>query len=156
MDNKKAANARYVGPMTEAVAQELRALLARHKYSATRLSREANLAKSTLHKTLNARRAIDVEDVFEICEFLGVDPGPLLDAAAAVARKELEDGLLPGEREGMPANFDAAPDVVAEQSAFDASNVSRLDDHRATPADDQLAAASETSEDRGEDGDHDG
>ena len=81
MDNKKASNARDIGPMTVAVAEELNALLGRRKMSASRLSREADIPRATLHKTLNALRAIDVDDVFKICEYLEEDTHSLIERA---------------------------------------------------------------------------
>lgn len=81
MDNKKASNARDIGPMTVAVAEELNALLGRRKMSASKLSREADIPRATLHKTLNALRAIDVDDVFKICDHLGEDTHALIERA---------------------------------------------------------------------------
>lgn len=156
MDNAKGSNAREIGPMTHAVARELRALMARHKYSAARLSKEAGIPRATLHRTLNAQRAIDVEDLFEICDFFKVDPARLMEFAAESAKAELTDGMLPADREGMPDGYPLeATDPVREQEAYEASNVASLDDHRRGYVDDQRAVASRLSDDRGEDTDFD-
>ncbi|UOQ57204.1 helix-turn-helix transcriptional regulator [Leucobacter allii] len=81
MGTDKASNARDIGPMTVAVAEELNALLGRRKVSAARLSREAGIPRTTLHKTLNALRAIDVDDVLKICNHLGEDTADLIGRA---------------------------------------------------------------------------
>lgn len=98
MKNGKAANARYIGPMTEAVAQELRAELARQKRSAKSLAEEHGLNRSTLHKTLNAQRAIDVDDLFALADLLHVSPSAMFAKAEAVARDALDDEQLIEER----------------------------------------------------------
>lgn len=94
MKNGKAANARYIGPMTEAVAQELRAELARQKRSAKSLAEDHGLNRSTLHKTLNAQRAIDVDDLFALADLLSVSPTEMFAKAEAVARQALDDEQL--------------------------------------------------------------
>lgn len=109
MKNGKAANARLIGPMTEAVASELRAELGRQKRSAKSLAESAGLTRSTLHKTLNAQRAIDVDDLFHLADLLGVSPTEIFDRAEAQARKQLDDGLLEAERLGVSQDeLDAA------------------------------------------------
>lgn len=100
MKNGKAANARYIGPMTEAVAQELRAELARQKRSAKNLAESAGLTRSTLHKTLNAQRAIDVDDLFHLADLLNISPTEIFQRAEDVARAALDDGLDHWERTG--------------------------------------------------------
>lgn len=91
MKNGKAANARYIGPMTEAVAEELRAVLARQKRSAKSLAETAGLNRSTLHKTLNAQRAIDVDDLFHLADLLDVSPAEIFARAEVVARTRMGD-----------------------------------------------------------------
>lgn len=78
-------NARDIGPVSEAVSEELRALLARHKMSVRAFAQTHNLPLTTLHKTLNAQRVVDVEDLYSICEPLGADPAEILDAAIKAA-----------------------------------------------------------------------
>ncbi|WP_449281210.1 helix-turn-helix domain-containing protein [Leucobacter sp.] len=124
MQNAKGANARKIGPMTEAVAQELRAELARQKRSAKSLAESAGLNRSTLHKTLNAQRAIDVDDLFHLADLLDVSPSEVFAKAEILAREMLDDGQLPAERAGMPADHDHdAEGAAREQEAFDASSV---------------------------------
>ena len=139
---KKGSNARAIGPMSLATSAELRAEIARKGYSVQQFARISGLPVSTLHKTLKGHRVVDVEDVFSICEALGVDPGALIDMAAENARSALDDGMLPGGREGMSADY-RAPNVV------------RLDDHRPMHMDDEEAVASPRSADDGEDGGYD-
>ncbi|PRI10956.1 helix-turn-helix domain-containing protein [Leucobacter massiliensis] len=124
MHNGKGSNARKIGPMTEAVAQELRAELARQRRSAKSLAESAGLNRSTLHKTLNAQRAIDVDDLFHLADLLDVSPSEMFAKAEALARAELDDGLLPGEREGMPAGYESGDiNSDTDQDVDDASNV---------------------------------
>ncbi|VXB76593.1 helix-turn-helix domain-containing protein [Pseudoclavibacter sp. 8L] len=101
MKNGKAANARLIGPMTEAVASELRAELGRQKRSAKSLAESAGLTRSTLHKTLNAQRAIDVDDLFHLADLLNVSPSELFERAEVQARRHLDDGLFLAERLGV-------------------------------------------------------
>lgn len=78
-------NARDIGPVSEAVSAELRALLARHKMSVRAFAQAQNLPLTTLHKTLNAQRVVDVEDLYAICDPLGADPAGILEAAIKAA-----------------------------------------------------------------------
>lgn len=122
--NAKAANARYIGPMTEAVAEELRAELARQKRSAKSFAEAEGLNRSTLHKTLNAQRAIDVDDLFHLADLLGVSPSAMFSRAEIIARAQLDDGLDDYERAGIdrdahvgdsPEDYDlAANDSIDE------------------------------------------
>lgn len=75
--------------MSNAVAAELRALLARHRMSVRAFAAATGLPLSTLHKTLKAERAIDVEDLYEICVALDAEPAEVVAAATrAVERTE--------------------------------------------------------------------
>lgn len=94
MKNGKAANARYIGPMTAAVAQELRAELARQKRSAKGLAEENGLNRSTLHKTLNAQRAIDVDDLLTLSDLLNVSASDLFSRAERIAREEVPNVFI--------------------------------------------------------------
>ena len=87
--------------MTKAVAGCMRAEMARLGWSATRLAAESGIPKSTLHRSLRADRAIDVEDVFAFTEFLGLDIGEFLNRAADEARPQIDDGQLLIERTGL-------------------------------------------------------
>ena len=68
--------------MSLAVSAELRAALARKRYTVARLVKESGLPKSTLHKTLNGQRVVDVEDLYSICRFLGIEPADVVRAAS--------------------------------------------------------------------------
>lgn len=117
MKNGKAANARYIGPMTEAVAEELRAVLARQKRSAKNLAETAGLNRSTLHKTLNAQRAIDVDDLFHLADLLDVSATDIFARAELVARSRLgDDG---GERLGAGLTDIDLHEVDLEPEAYD-------------------------------------
>ncbi|MDR6867641.1 DNA-binding Xre family transcriptional regulator [Microbacterium resistens] len=76
-------NAREIGELSKAVSAELRAHLARRKISVRAFAASTRLPLTTLHKTLNAQRVVDVEDLYSICGPLGVEPGDVLDAAVA-------------------------------------------------------------------------
>lgn len=90
MGHKKAPNARPIGVMTQAVATEMRMVMAEHKVSAAKLASQTNLAKSTLHKTLRAERAIDVEDVHNFCDFFDLNPAELIARAAQRVTRDHE------------------------------------------------------------------
>lgn len=111
MGTEKAANARDIGPMTIAIAEELNALLGRRKMSAARLSREAGIPRTTLHKTLNALRAIDVDDVFTICAFLGEDAADLVARAEALAIRNQQSNVIVG---GFGKNASTDEDEIPE------------------------------------------
>lgn len=117
METQKGANARYIGPMSKAVSAELRAALARAGKSATQLSKDANLSKSTLHKTLKGDRVVDVEDLYEICWALGIEPHEIIEAATEVANRNQDDGLLAHER------FDISPEEMAAAESDASANI---------------------------------
>jgi len=116
MGTDKAANARDIGPMTIAVAEELNALLGRRKMSAARLSREAGIPRTTLHKTLNALRAIDIDDVYKICSFLGEDASELIGRAESLVLRDRQSNVVVG---GFGKNVDPIqiPENVEEEWA---------------------------------------
>mgnify|MGYP001118261691 CR=1 FL=1 len=134
---KRGSNARLIGPMSLAVSAELRAELARQGFNVQSFARHSNLPVSTLHKTLKGKRVVDVEDLFAICDALGVEPGPVVDRASSEALRQYAHGILPGSED-------------AEENDG-ATNVVRLDDHRLMPVDDERAVASERTEDDGSD-----
>lgn len=133
MDNIRGANARDIGPMTEAVAEELNALLGRRKISAARLSKEAGIPRATLHRTLNALRAIDVDDVLKICDFLGESCSDLIERAEALAHERMQHA---SEANVIRAQF--------------GGNVSGSDE-TVEPTPEALRAAKPRSKNRGED-----
>lgn len=103
--------------MTEAVAAELRAELGRQKLSMREFSRRSSLPLTTLQRTLSGKRAIDVDELFEICDWLEVDAGDLIARAEKVARAEVDDGLLIEERLGVdPSAHRSDYGVVANDS----------------------------------------
>lgn len=108
-------NAREVGPMTEAVAGELRAALARKKLSMREFARTSGLPLTTLQRTLSGKRAIDVDQLFEICDWLQIDAGEVIEAAEKIARSDLDDGLTDYER----FDVDPAEHVGASREDFD-------------------------------------
>jgi transcriptional regulator with XRE-family HTH domain len=111
VETEKASNARAIGPMSKAVSAELRAALARAKMSVSRLATESGMAKSTLHKTLNAQRAVDVEDLYFICDYLGVQPETVIAAATVVANKEIID-VLTAQDDEMGRNVGGSGEPV--------------------------------------------
>lgn len=135
MDNTKGSNARDIGPMTEAVAEELNALLGRRKISAARLSKDAGIPRATLHRTLNALRAIDVDDVLKICDFLGESCSDLIERAEALAHERMRHS---SETNIIRAKFGSTGDV----SGFDET---------VEPTPEHLRAARQRSKNRGED-----
>ncbi|MEV0247900.1 helix-turn-helix transcriptional regulator [Nocardia sp. NPDC050712] len=76
-----ATNARGTGALTEAVAEEMRALLGARNMNQAALSRATGIHKATVSSMLNARTAIDVEQIAAIATALGVDPSELMRSA---------------------------------------------------------------------------
>jgi len=79
-------NGRYIGEMSEAVSAELRAELARRKIPVRTMASLTGIPLSTLQRTLNAQRAVDVEDLNEFCTFLDIETSELIARATLVAR----------------------------------------------------------------------
>ncbi|MFA5606611.1 MAG: helix-turn-helix transcriptional regulator [Leucobacter sp.] len=128
--------------MSLAVSAELRAELARQGYNVQSFARHSNLPASTLHKTLKGQRVVDVEDLFNICDALGIDPGPIVDRASQEALRRYGHGIL--WEEGDPAPSAGERGATVHHIEFPRAEL-----------DDQQAAASDYSDDRGEDGDYD-
>ncbi|QIK64107.1 helix-turn-helix transcriptional regulator [Leucobacter viscericola] len=130
---KKGRNARNIGPMSLAIAAELRAAIARAGYNVKMLSDETRLPLSTLHKTLKGQRAIDVEDVLVICDHLGLEPGDIMNAAAQYARQNTTGGPSAALTEAVERNLG---NVTVGQFG-------QNDPRRESVEDDMLAVASE-------------
>lgn len=124
--------------MSLAVSAELRAALARRGYNVQQFADHSKMPLSTLHKTLKGHRVVDVEDVFAICEALGIHPGTLIDDAADAARSGLTS-LISADREGEPEGFerpDVRPSTLERLNAeADADSRSSADDTSAPVAD---------------------
>lgn len=89
MEHEKAQNARAVTPVSEEVAAEMRMIMAQHKVSAAKLSRETTLAKSTLHKTLRSARPVDIEDLYVFCEYFNIPISKVVEPAVLRAKRKL-------------------------------------------------------------------
>lgn len=73
-----------IGPsegLNAAVAAELRAALARKKWSVNRLSEEAEIPYGSLRRYLNAERHIDVSVLYALCWAIGVRPQEIVTVA---------------------------------------------------------------------------
>lgn len=115
-------NARDIGDFSRAVSAELRAHLARKKISVRAFALSTGLPLTTLHKTLNAQRVVDVEDLFAICVPLGIQPGDIIDGA--MDELVLLGGLRRADFGRMtPSQDAAAPNVPT--SAEDAPVLTR-------------------------------
>ena len=66
-----------------AVAEELRALLARRQLDALSLARSSGIPNSTLDTLLKGTAAMDVDQLARICRALEIEPGDLLTVAIA-------------------------------------------------------------------------
>lgn len=76
-------NAREVGPLVLAVAAELRAEQGRQNLGLRELAVKAGVPHSTLSKSLNGLRMIDVEELAKVCRALEVEPAVIWARAAA-------------------------------------------------------------------------
>lgn len=91
-----ATNARETGPLSEAVAAELRALLGLRKWKQVDLSNATGIPKATLSSLLGARTVIDIEQLALMARALGVDPGTALsDAWDRIQLGHADDVYLP-------------------------------------------------------------
>lgn len=72
---------RELGPITEAVAAELRARRAYLQMSIRELAAAAKLPHPTVSKSLNAKRVIDVEELGRMAHALGLAPDELMRSA---------------------------------------------------------------------------
>lgn len=75
-----------VGAATRAVAGELRAVVARRGIGQASLAEASGVAQATLSKILRGVAPIDVEQVYAICNALGVEPSDVLEAASREGR----------------------------------------------------------------------
>lgn len=60
-------------PLRERTAEELRALLARRKMSATQLARHMGVSQAYIWRRLDGQTAFDLDDLEKIANILGVD-----------------------------------------------------------------------------------
>lgn len=65
-------------PLTDRVAEEIRALMARQRMSGRELARRLNVSASWVNYRLTGSQPIDVNDLELIAEALGVDAAELL------------------------------------------------------------------------------
>ncbi|MDM4761930.1 helix-turn-helix transcriptional regulator [Galbitalea sp. SE-J8] len=100
-------NGREVRAMSEAVSAELRSQLARHRWTVRRFAAAHNLPLSTLHKTLNAGRVVDVEDLYSICVALGIEPADVIEAASREVERSLASNVTPFHKDRSPEVSDA-------------------------------------------------
>lgn len=124
-------NARYVGAMSKAVAAELRAELARNQCSIRSFAAKHALPLSTLHKNVSGKRAIDVEDLYLICDGLGISISSIIARAErAIASSPAETSpaeTLPAIPEHITRDDLPALDAVAE------SDYTQLSEDEHTP-----------------------
>lgn len=74
---------RQIGPVTEHVAQELRAQRARLQLSYDALAERSGVSKPTVVGCLKAERTIALEVYILLCRALGLDPARLIGQAVA-------------------------------------------------------------------------
>jgi len=91
-----------MGPFVLSVAAELRAEAARQHLGVTELAARADMPHSTVSKSLNGKRMIDVEELAKLCAALGLQP-------AEIARRASVGGSL----DDVPYSADAPKSSVA-------------------------------------------
>ncbi|MFJ1461775.1 helix-turn-helix domain-containing protein [Nocardia sp. N2S4-5] len=118
-----ATNAREPGPLTQAVAEEIRVQLGRRKWKQADLVKATGMPKATISSLVNGNSAIDVEQLASIGEALNIDPGEIVRNAMKspdyVARRRgsdpvyLPDGRLnPANTRGVPPSDDILDEVT--------------------------------------------
>lgn len=93
-----ATNARDRGPLTRAVAEEMRSLLGALNMNQTDLSRATGIPKATVSSILNGKAAIDIEQVEAIADALEVDPSELMRSARVRYRRIIGEQTLDDAR----------------------------------------------------------
>lgn len=76
-------NARDVDVLARAIAAELRAEQARQNVTLRALAERAGIPHSTLSKSLNELRVLDVEEFAKVCAALGIEPAVIFARAQA-------------------------------------------------------------------------
>lgn len=64
--------------ITQIVAAEARAALARDGRTLTTLAKDSGISTGALSRKLRGQTSLSVENVVDICRALGVDPGDML------------------------------------------------------------------------------
>lgn len=77
------------GPLSEELAERLRAQMARKKVSQSSLANAVNLSQAQLSGVLNARKHLDVEKLDEICWVLGLNFRDLIAEIDAASSRRL-------------------------------------------------------------------
>lgn len=94
--------ARDLGPLLAAVATELRMAAAERQLGVRALADRSGIPHSTVSKSLNGLRMIDVEELGKLATALGTTPDRIM--ASAVARLAAEGISLREFIPGPPAN----------------------------------------------------
>lgn len=69
------------GPLARAVSAEVRAVMARHRISAQRLARRADMSRNYLGRRLRDEVSFTFNDIESICRAMREDVSTLIDAA---------------------------------------------------------------------------
>lgn len=72
MNNQKGGNNRTITQMSISTAAVMRGIMAQRKTTAAQLVRETRFTTTTLNKTLQGKRAIDIEDLYTFCEYFKI------------------------------------------------------------------------------------
>lgn len=118
-----ASGKREVGALTQAVAAELRAALARRNVSQKFVAGAAEIPSATLGKILRGVSVIDVEQLYRICRAIGVEPQDVVANAVGAAAAAGDEGrVIEGrfQKLGSAREFpDTAVAHVTKRSIFD-------------------------------------
>lgn len=133
------------------------------------IARRAQLSDSIISRQLSATGVLSYEVALAVSREYGTSPvaalvanGHLTEAEAGI--ESVTSALQAATDEQLVVEIGRRLDVTPSSMLWDApvseaveraENVTRLDDHRVIAEDDELAAASEYAEDRGEDDGYD-
>lgn len=88
-----------VSPLTRALAERLRVEMAKLRIQQTDLARLSGVGQSTISRVLAEKRVLTTDELFALCDALGVDAGAVLTEARASAapapEPEASDTALP-------------------------------------------------------------
>lgn len=88
-------NARDVDVLARAIAAEIRAEQARQNLTLRALASRSGVPHSTLSKSLNEQRVLDVEELGKVCAALGIEPAEIFTRAAAAAQRGRDAVVTP-------------------------------------------------------------
>ncbi|MGN0126035.1 MAG: helix-turn-helix domain-containing protein [Rhodococcus sp. (in: high G+C Gram-positive bacteria)] len=85
MDTRKQ---RHLERIRNAFAAEIRAARARRGVTQAEVAKSSGMSRATIARLEAGERTLDMAQLFDLCEALGVDPGEILNAVQRQAAEE--------------------------------------------------------------------